>query len=184
MNRLSARELEVARLVAEELEDSEVANILGISIRTVQEYLERIVLKLRVGHSPLRRRDAIRHAVHEADASLAAGHEHFAAIWAKYVTDGRPAPLPSPTWLYVIRRRDTHEVKIGVSIEPHGRLKTLQGAHGGDLELVATIPATAFTEGELHTRFAAYRKKREWFDESPEITLWIESIAPLKRRAG
>jgi FixJ family two-component response regulator len=35
--RLSPREMEVARLVAEDLTDKEIANILRISIRTVQQ---------------------------------------------------------------------------------------------------------------------------------------------------
>lgn len=43
---LSAREMEVARLVAEDLTDKLIADILGISIHTVQEHLERIAKKL------------------------------------------------------------------------------------------------------------------------------------------
>ena len=43
---LSAREMEVARLVAEDLTDKLIGDILGISTRTVQEYLDRISAKI------------------------------------------------------------------------------------------------------------------------------------------
>jgi DNA-binding NarL/FixJ family response regulator len=43
---LSPRELEVARLVADGLGDKEVARILLISTRTVQDYLDRISRKI------------------------------------------------------------------------------------------------------------------------------------------
>lgn len=57
---LSRRELEVARLVAEGLSDDEIAQILIISVRTVQSYLDRVGKKLGVDHQPHRRRRAIR----------------------------------------------------------------------------------------------------------------------------
>lgn len=43
---LSAREMEVARLVAEGLADKEIADILMIHIGTVKTYLDRISRKL------------------------------------------------------------------------------------------------------------------------------------------
>lgn len=46
MMRLSARELEIARLVSEDLTDKLIGDILGISKRTVQEYLDRIANKI------------------------------------------------------------------------------------------------------------------------------------------
>jgi hypothetical protein len=49
--RLSPREMEVARLVAEDLTDKEIANILRISIRTVQQYLDRIARKIGANES-------------------------------------------------------------------------------------------------------------------------------------
>jgi DNA-binding NarL/FixJ family response regulator len=43
---LTPREMEVARLVAEDLTDKLIADILGISVHTVHEHLERIGKKL------------------------------------------------------------------------------------------------------------------------------------------
>lgn len=43
---LSAREMEVARLVAEDLSDKLIADIVGVGVRTVQEYIERIARKI------------------------------------------------------------------------------------------------------------------------------------------
>lgn len=68
---LSAREAEVARLVAEGLSDEEVAQILIISIRTVQSYLDRIGKKLGAEKQPHRRRRVIRVWVKENDRLIA-----------------------------------------------------------------------------------------------------------------
>lgn len=46
MSPLSPRELEVARLVAEDLTDKLIGDILGIGTRTVQEYMDRIAAKI------------------------------------------------------------------------------------------------------------------------------------------
>jgi DNA-binding CsgD family transcriptional regulator len=59
MKPLSPREMEVARLVADDLTDKEISQILRISIRTVQGYLDRIGKKLSTGQSPYTRRRAI-----------------------------------------------------------------------------------------------------------------------------
>ncbi len=60
MSDLSPREQEVARLVAEDLADKEIAAILRISIRTVQQYLDRIGRKIEAEKSQRSRRGAIR----------------------------------------------------------------------------------------------------------------------------
>ena len=57
--RLSPRETEIARLVAEDLADKTIADILRLSPRTVQEYLDRIGRKIGAGASSLARRRAI-----------------------------------------------------------------------------------------------------------------------------
>jgi DNA-binding NarL/FixJ family response regulator len=66
--RLSPREMEVARLVAEDLTDKEIANLLVISIRTVQKYLERIARKVGAGESEFTRRRAIARWVEAAES--------------------------------------------------------------------------------------------------------------------
>lgn len=83
-------------------------------------------------------------------------------------------PFP-PCYVYAIRRRDTREVKLGVSIEPARRLRAIQTAHGAPLEMVIVGVGGATVEQEIHRRFAAHRKLGEWFHEAPEITAWIEA---------
>lgn len=46
MSRLSAREMDVARLVAEGLADKEIASILRIRIGTVKTHIDRIAGKI------------------------------------------------------------------------------------------------------------------------------------------
>ncbi|MHB1097813.1 MAG: helix-turn-helix domain-containing protein [Gemmatimonadaceae bacterium] len=58
-NPLSPREQEVARLVAEDLSDKDIAGILRISVRTVQAYLDRIAGKIGAASSPYSRRRTI-----------------------------------------------------------------------------------------------------------------------------
>lgn len=64
---LSPREEEVATLIAEDLADKEIASILRISIRTVQQYLDRIGEKLECKKSQRARRRVIRAWVNERD---------------------------------------------------------------------------------------------------------------------
>jgi hypothetical protein len=84
-------------------------------------------------------------------------------------------------YLYAIRRRDTREVKIGITADPAGRLGTLQTAHGEPLELAFALPCDSRTEAEVHRRFAASRKIGEWFAESPELIAWMEEQAAAAR---
>lgn len=51
---LTAREIEVARLVADDLTDKEIALVLVVSVRTVQRHLDNIEAK--VGNDPKRSR--------------------------------------------------------------------------------------------------------------------------------
>lgn len=78
MTTLSPRELEVARLVGEDLSDKEIAAILRISIRTVQRHLERMVDKIGAKGSTLSRRRAIRRWV-EVYEDTTAKHDTRAA---------------------------------------------------------------------------------------------------------
>jgi DNA-binding CsgD family transcriptional regulator len=67
MTRLSPRQMEVARLVAEDLADKEIAQILRLSIRTVHEYLDRIGARIGSSNSPHARRRAIARWVDDAE---------------------------------------------------------------------------------------------------------------------
>ena len=67
MTALSARELEVARLVAEDLADKDIARILLLSVHTVREYMRRVGKKVGAKDSKFARRRAICRWVEEHD---------------------------------------------------------------------------------------------------------------------
>lgn len=69
MTKLSAREKEVARLIAEDLTDKLVGDILGISARTVQEYLDRIGAKIGAAKGRRARRRVIARWIERHDAT-------------------------------------------------------------------------------------------------------------------
>lgn len=71
MTPLSARETEVARLVAEDLTDKLIADILGISIHTVQEHLERISKKICATKGKRSRRRVIARWIEQKEAKRA-----------------------------------------------------------------------------------------------------------------
>ena len=68
MPTLSPRELEIARLVAEDLADKTIANILQVSIHTVHAHLTRIGKKLGAGERPIARRRVIARWVQSYEA--------------------------------------------------------------------------------------------------------------------
>ncbi len=81
------------------------------------------------------------------------------------------------TYLYAISRRDVKEIKIGISIEPWSRLRDFQSAHGSPLELALALPCLPALEIETHQRFATARKIGEWFEQTAEITEWVDATA-------
>ena len=79
-----------------------------------------------------------------------------------------------PGEVYVVRA-DNGLYKIGRSSNAAARIKTLTVQLPYALELVHTV-ATADTVGlerMLHTRFAAQRKRGEWFELSSEDVAWL-----------
>ena len=76
--------------------------------------------------------------------------------------------------VYVIRRPDTHEIKIGISLDPAKRLASHQSSHARPLELLLSFAGGEPAERALLARFAGHRLNGEWFRECPEILQWIE----------
>lgn len=67
-------------------------------------------------------------------------------------------------YIYVIGADQSDLVKVGVAVDPAGRLSTLQCGSPVRLRLLATLPGSGVQERELHRQFARYRKAGEWFD--------------------
>jgi two-component system response regulator NreC len=63
---LSMRETQILRLIAEGKGNREIAEVLGISVRTVEAHRARIMLKLDLESVPSLVRYAVRHGIIEA----------------------------------------------------------------------------------------------------------------------
>lgn len=72
--------------------------------------------------------------------------------------------------------RDDGYIKIGLSADPWRRLASFQTSHHNELELLAVMPGGADLEAGLHRAFAQYAKRGEWFEESPALLTFIETI--------
>jgi hypothetical protein len=69
-------------------------------------------------------------------------------------------------------------IKIGHSIYPPERLAALQTWSPLELEIVCVIAGTRAVESAIHSRFAAWQARGEWFEATPNLRLLI---AALKR---
>lgn len=81
---------------------------------------------------------------------------------------------PRDEYVYLLREGDF--VKIGSSVNPKQRLAAYGTHSPRPMELLACLPATVATEAELHTRFAAYRERGEWFRLEGELREWISNV--------
>jgi hypothetical protein len=85
--------------------------------------------------------------------------------------------------VYFIVDRQESIVKIGVSMSPENRLRSLRTSNPRLLELAATLPGGYDLERQLHERYAKHRIKGEWFQLTPGILRQIESSKAQVRRA-
>lgn len=78
-----------------------------------------------------------------------------------------PDDLPD-MFVYAIREKDTGNVKLGISRDPHARLSQLQTGNSHELELVAYRKAENRFADEriIHADAEAYRLRGEWFTSS------------------
>lgn len=76
--------------------------------------------------------------------------------------------------VYFIREGIDGPVKIGSSVNPKGRIATLQTANPTPLFLLGHIPGDERLEKILHNRFRPFRKSHEWFHPVPEVLDYIE----------
>lgn len=66
-------------------------------------------------------------------------------------------------------------IKIGMTTDLQGRLKTLQIAHARPLRLLLCIPGDMKCEKKLHQRFKDAHIKRELFRATPSLLTYIEA---------
>jgi hypothetical protein len=77
--------------------------------------------------------------------------------------------------LYIIQSA-AGPIKIGISVNPRGRLKGLQTAHPWKLSLLCVIPGGCALEAQYHARFAEHRLHGEWFSPHPDILAEIDRL--------
>lgn len=75
----------------------------------------------------------------------------------------------STTWLYAIQAGEGGPVKIGTTVNPPQRLKTLQTANPERLRPLALWRGSLDDERALHETYADLRIAGEWFRPDPEL---------------
>lgn len=83
-----------------------------------------------------------------------------------------PNPSRGGCVVYVVRRGGA--VKIGITRDVVKRMRALQAANDEPLVLLLAFHGSRKVERELHRRFAAYRKRGEWFEAAPDVLAWVE----------
>lgn len=66
-------------------------------------------------------------------------------------------------------------IKIGYSETPQARIGNLQTATPNELKLIAVIPGDTGLEAYLHTRFAEFRVRGEWFINAGILAEFVEN---------
>ncbi len=82
------------------------------------------------------------------------------------------------TWLYAIQAGEDGPVRIGTTLSPSQRLKTLQAANAERLRPLALWRGTPDEERGWHQTFGALRLQGEWFRPEPEL---LSMLAQLDR---
>jgi hypothetical protein len=69
-------------------------------------------------------------------------------------------------------------IKIGVSLNPKGRLSALQTAHHEELVLLGVVPCALHFEKELHFRLKESHLRGEWYKPTPEVLAEVQKAKP------
>lgn len=121
--------------------------------------------------------------------------QRVASIYRLMDEDGSPLfeavnrffPEDEKRFVYFIQRGEDGPIKIGVSVDVAGRLRTLRAASQEPLVLLGTLPGGAGLEQALHDRFRDQRVRGEWFRPSPELLRLAcggEHLASTRIRGG
>lgn len=73
--------------------------------------------------------------------------------------------------IYVIQEHDSGDTKIGWSINPEARMRTLQGERTGKLEILRALAGPRWAEFWFHRQFKDHRIAREWFRFHPDMLI-------------
>lgn len=84
-------------------------------------------------------------------------------------------------WIYVID--DGEYIKVGSTLYPEHRIRSIQGVHARELTARALFPGSRETEGWIHMTFAPHRIRGEWYHQVPPVTAWVGEMEVRYRRA-
>ncbi len=79
--------------------------------------------------------------------------------------------------IYFVRARISGLVKIGITTDPHGRIRGLDTATPGGVTVLAVALGEREHESALHRIFASTRVNGEWFEMSHDLERHIERLA-------
>lgn len=87
------------------------------------------------------------------------------------------AGITAKGYVYFMRSELTGLIKIGYSVNPDKRHKSIQTSNGGDVTLLTAFKGTMADEQKLHEQFAESRVRGEWFTPTDELMKVVESYA-------
>lgn len=79
-------------------------------------------------------------------------------------------------YIYFIQGQCGGAIKIGYSLSPSARLRTLQTGYPDTLRILLLIPGNESTEQMLHRQFEEMRLKGEWFRPDKRLTDKIKEL--------
>jgi hypothetical protein len=86
-------------------------------------------------------------------------------------------------WVYFIETNDGALVKIGYSRDARKRFEQIKLLTPVELRFIAQIPGTRATEHSLHTQFAEYRDRGEWFRQVDVVRVFLTGLdRPLQAK--
>lgn len=91
--------------------------------------------------------------------------------------DKSTTTMPS---VYFIQSGEGGPIKIGQSVSVKSRFLSFRTASGTDLRLLGTIAPGGPTEADLHSRFACFRIRGEWFTPDDELIRFIAESAQIE----
>jgi hypothetical protein len=83
---------------------------------------------------------------------------------------------PDLRTVYFVQSETGGPIKIGSAINADERIAELQQGHPERLVLLATARGGEKREREWHRRFAAARKRGEWFETVPDLIILIAEL--------
>lgn len=89
-----------------------------------------------------------------------------------------PKKQPKKDHLYIIRDLDFAALKIGRSINPESRLKSLSTSSANRMEIVKVYPEMGCWEEEVHNalKAAGLHIRSEWFTDDPKVIELVENF--------